>query len=699
MISSWKTVSRPTNSGDDSMNKDFEQNGRMPDEISGSKKRRKYQAASAAAFFLLLSVLFILPAVSILAAGTPSKVKKLKVKGVDFKTVSVTFKAASNAKKYEIYRAKKKDGKFRKIKTVKKTSVKISGLKAGKIYYFKVRGINGNGAGKFSKTVSGHTKLQTPEVNAATDPAGIMVTWNKIPGAKGYDIYRKAPGGSRTLIKTILKRNTVSFRDVNVMNLKQYRYYVTALNGPSSSSRSQTAAAFYYAVPESAVIKPASIEEEGIVISWERSAEADNYGIFRKKHGTADPFARILNVTYENDSAVDRSALPGQNYDYYVVAENHGIAAKASGTVTAGILKYPDIRLKLDENGVTLTWDPVKEASGYEVYKIDKKGVCTLAAEYDSKTGSRLASENTISADKESGRFTYAQAFTPSNGKKYIYGVKAIRKDPGGVFESRIKQRYSYFVSPPKKLTVYYANDSILTIGFKINKKANGQIVQLSENTDFSGCREITINNLFTYLGTLDGLEPEKKYYVRARNFITEENGNIYFSIWSKAYKAYTKPVGLEEGKRIDTEAENETVEKAISWIDGRISVLDTATAKVLGAAAWKDDDHFSCSSLITKGYIHAGVDLPTWFFSSAVAKNYLAHGFTEVTKQVNIKTGAGLKRGDVLLNKKESHTGMYLGYYRGRNKMMINATKKHWTTKYNGASYSWKRVFRYTGE
>mgnify|MGYP002088802342 CR=1 FL=1 len=80
--------------------------------------------------------------------------KSAKVKG---KKVTLKWKKNSKATGYEIYRATKKNGKYKKIRTIKKASAVTftdSKVKKGKTYYYKVRAyktVKGNKAnGKFS---------------------------------------------------------------------------------------------------------------------------------------------------------------------------------------------------------------------------------------------------------------------------------------------------------------------------------------------------------------------------------------------------------------------------------------------------------------------------------------------------------------------------------------------------------------------
>lgn len=71
-----------------------------------------------------------------------SKVTKLKVKNKKKRKAVITWKKVKNASGYQVYRATKKNGKFKKIKTVKGNSVvkyTNTKLKKNKKYYYKVR--------------------------------------------------------------------------------------------------------------------------------------------------------------------------------------------------------------------------------------------------------------------------------------------------------------------------------------------------------------------------------------------------------------------------------------------------------------------------------------------------------------------------------------------------------------------------------
>lgn len=76
-------------------------------------------------------------------------------------------------------------------------------------------------------------------------------------------------------------------------------------------------------------------------------------------------------------------------------------------------------------------------------------------------------------------------------------------------------------------------------------------------------------------------------------------------------------------------------------------------------ASRWGQPD-YDCSSLVISAYKHAGVPLQSTYTGN-MKTDFLSHGFENVTSKVNLKTGANMKRGDVLLNE-VTHTAMYIG-------------------------------------
>lgn len=149
------------------------------------------------------------------------------------------------------------------------------------------------------------------------------------------------------------------------------------------------------------------------------------------------------------------------------------------------------------------------------------------------------------------------------------------------------------------------------------------------------------------------------------------------------------------------------------------MSVIEIATKQMEEWAA--DDSHgydqtrrwgpdFDCSSAVISAWELAGVPVKTngATYTGNMRGVFLRCGFTDVTSSVDLNTGAGLQRGDVLLNH-QHHTAMYCG---GGKEVEASINERGTTTggmtgDQTGReflvrpyrNYPWDCVLRYTGE
>lgn len=97
--------------------------------------------------------------------------------------------------------------------------------------------------------------------------------------------------------------------------------------------------------------------------------------------------------------------------------------------------------------------------------------------------------------------------------------------------------------------------------------------------------------------------------------------------------------------------------ENAIKWME------DLANDPAHGydqIYRWGEKGDYDCSSAVITAWKKAGVPL-TCTYTGNMKADMLKKGFKDVTKDVYVSTGIGLKRGDVLLNEAR-HVAMYCG-------------------------------------
>ena len=101
-------------------------------------------------------------------------------------------------------------------------------------------------------------------------------------------------------------------------------------------------------------------------------------------------------------------------------------------------------------------------------------------------------------------------------------------------------------------------------------------------------------------------------------------------------------------------------MEKAVQWM------VQTANNPRHGydqIHRWGERGDYDCSSAVITAWQTAGVPVKSAgaTYTGNMYSAFKKCGFVDVTQSVNLKTGSGLKRGDVLLNRR-SHTAMYIG-------------------------------------
>ena len=77
----------------------------------------------------------------------------------------------------------------------------------------------------------------------------------------------------------------------------------------------------------------------------------------------------------------------------------------------------------------------------------------------------------------------------------------------------------------------------------------------------------------------------------------------------------------------------------------------------------WGEHGDYDCSSAVITAWESAGVPVKSAgaTYTGNMYSAFKKCGFIDVSQSVNLKSGTGLSRGDVLLNRK-SHTAMYIG-------------------------------------
>ncbi|MCD8008853.1 MAG: fibronectin type III domain-containing protein [Clostridiales bacterium] len=227
--------------------------------------------------------------------------------------VKVTWTAVSGATGYTIHR-KTGSGSWSKVKTITNGTTTSwvndeDNLTSGTTYTYTVRAyVTQNG----TTTTSGYDKtgltikwLEAPDLDDATNAASsITVNWEKVKGASGYYIYRKAGSATKwTKVGTVKSGSTLKWSDKNVSNGTKYTYMVKAYSG-SYTSGYETDGEVIYRLSRTSISSLKNRSSKKMTVKWKKNSKATGYQI---QYSTNSSFKNAKTVKVTSASSLSKT--------------------------------------------------------------------------------------------------------------------------------------------------------------------------------------------------------------------------------------------------------------------------------------------------------------------------------------------------------------------------------------------------------
>lgn len=269
---------------------------------------------------------------------------------------------------------------------------------------------------------SAATAVATPKITVKNVKKGVKISWKKAKGAKKYTVLRKlSTDKSYKSLKTIKGSSAGDYIDKTAKSGKTYKYKVKAVNGSkTATSKAQTAVRLVAPIIE-------DVSGWSVTLKWDDVSGAKKYEIYRAEITTSDlgiyetgEFKLVDTYVYDEEEYY--TAEEENVFAVYKVRAVNGKSKSAfSNTVRVNYIATPDFGAWKNEekNAVDVIFDPVKDASGYKIYRMPQGG------EYELVTDISSAELENYKVESQFGTYCYTDTTIPDDGKVYYYAMEA----------------------------------------------------------------------------------------------------------------------------------------------------------------------------------------------------------------------------------------------------------------------------------
>ena len=306
------------------------------------------------------------------------QVQNLKTTIKSLTSVQLSWTKVSNVTGYQIYR-KAGSGDWKKIKTISSNSTVTftnSSLTTGTKYQYKIRAYYKTDSKTYYGAYSS-VKSVTPtlpavvgiDFNSFATKNRAVITWDKVSGAKGYQVYDFTSGKGVKIATVTANRATVAVNDNEITKIKVRAY--TTISG-STVTGAYSSVFDIYATPAKVTnLSYEILADESLKLYWDKNEIAHGYKIEVINNSTAS--WQTYAVAADNYFTIkNTSSLPGTNFRVSAFVKNNSMSSygEASNVITARIIQKPEIfEGNTTSNTITLNWSATVGATAYVLEK------------------------------------------------------------------------------------------------------------------------------------------------------------------------------------------------------------------------------------------------------------------------------------------------------------------------------------------
>lgn len=321
--------------------------------------------------------------------------------------VSLKWNAVSGAEKYRVYYYGSRG--WTKMVDTASTSYLDKDVESGKNYTYTVRCINaaGNAFLSYFKPGVSTYHVTAPDFDVTLDEKSVTVSWDAIPGAELYRVYRNTASGWTRIADT----TETSYVQTNVISGETYTYTVRCLNAAADTFTSDYRPGKSVRYVETPRITSVVNTPEGVGISWKAVPGAEKYRVYYQNDSG---WTKLCDTTAT--SYVDTDVASGHTYTYTLRCVNaDGTAYESSfdreGSSVDYIAAPRDLKADSEGNGIKISWKHSEGAEKYRVYYYGSRGWTMLE---------ETADNTVVDTDVVSGyTYTYTVRCINADGNRF----------------------------------------------------------------------------------------------------------------------------------------------------------------------------------------------------------------------------------------------------------------------------------------
>lgn len=302
----------------------------------------------------------------------------LKIKNFDLHSIHLEWNKVEGATSYLVYSAcRETGGEYRITREVTSPEYTDNNLPYGKSFKYAVVACYQYKSEKLKSSVyptvegkTGMSEVAGFRQSKATTKT-VTLTWDKFNGANNYILYKMIDGKW----KVIAKPTSTSYTDKNLITGATYKYAIKAqavVNSKNMTSPTYPTLEVGTALPKVENFKVSKTSNNAIKLTWNKLAKAQGYVVYRLSGNSWKNIGTTKSTEFTDKKLNSATKYTYAVRGYYKVGSTN--VKSETYPQIVGITNLDEVKNfavnKYNANAIKLTWNKLKGADGYVVYRM-----------------------------------------------------------------------------------------------------------------------------------------------------------------------------------------------------------------------------------------------------------------------------------------------------------------------------------------